>query len=233
MSIRFDTYTIIARFFPGVISAIPLFVLWFFVSEIEDINGLVSYVCNVKFLGGLTVSIVLLYFFAQIIRVTSKFIEGVHFLNSKGLPTTYFMTYENDTFSVQYKDKYREQVHLRFGIKLLTAEEEHGQMEEARKRLDETTKQVILKVGDGRLVKKHNIWYGFFRNLLGGSTYAAIICLVNILIGHFLIENLVLMVSSTVLLSCYGAILVFYRQILNQNAEAYAKQLIAEFMSIE
>jgi len=45
-----------------------------------------------------------------------------------------------------------------------------------KKRLNEATKQVILKVRDGHLVKKHNIWYGFFRNLVGGSIYSSFFC---------------------------------------------------------
>ncbi len=227
----FSTYTIYARFFPAIISALPLAVLWFFLSDLKELSNLVSFVLQFKFLGELSFSLVFLYLYAQIIRTTSKFLEERYFTKAKGFPTTYLMSYENRVFSESYKDKYRERIASCFNLELLDADKEKEEPEEAKKRLDEVVKHVILKVGDGKLVGKHNIWYGFFRNLIGGSFYSTTFCLLNIGVGYFLINNPILVIPSGVILILNATILFFRKKILIQNGEAYAKQLIAEFMS--
>jgi hypothetical protein len=39
----FDEYTIYARFFPGVLSALPLLVLWYFLSGNTQLKDLVNF----------------------------------------------------------------------------------------------------------------------------------------------------------------------------------------------
>ena len=120
---KFNTYTIYARFFPCIISAMPLFVLWFFLSANIQLRELGAYLLSLKFYGGITLSIVFLYFYAQVLRITSKIIEKKPFHDTAGLPTTYLMMYADDTFSKSYKDKYRQLVKKRFNIDLLNESE--------------------------------------------------------------------------------------------------------------
>ena len=233
MDLKFDTYTVYARFFPTLIASLPLFVLWFFLSEFQQISSLVKYILDLRFLGKLSLSLVFLYFFAQLIRVTSKFFEHRYFTGGKGFPTTYLMTYKDKTFSSAYKDKYRGRIKKFFDLDLLNEKEESNDNEEARRRLNEVTKHVVLKVSDGKLVKKHNIWYGFFRNLAGGIIYSVVFCMINISVSIFIIKNSILTIVSFVLLICFLFVLILNKRILIQNGEAYAKQLIAEFMMLQ
>lgn len=232
MRVSFNTYTLYARFFPAIISALPLFILWFFLSENLQLKELLTFLLSIKFYGGITISVVALYFFAQIIRITSKYFENKYFIRYLGFPTTYLMTYGDDTFSKSYKDKYRDLVKKHFDIDLLDEEREASDIAEAHKRLNESTKQVILKVGDGRLVRKQNVWYGFIRNLIGGSVFSMMFCLINVTVGLTMHRNVLLVILSVILLVAYGILFLFHKQIMKQNAEAYAKQLIAEFISL-
>ena len=75
------------------------------------------------------------------------------------------MTYADSTFSDSYKDKYRELILDRFNFDLLNKEEEETNPIEAKKRLNEATELVKVEIQDGYLVLKHNIWFGFFRNI--------------------------------------------------------------------
>jgi len=226
---KFNTYTIYARFFPCIISALPLFILWFFLSENIQLKELVTYLLSLKFYGGITLSFVFLYFYAQVLRITSKIIQKKLFLGKTGFPTTYLMTYADDTFSKSYKDKYRRLVKQQFDLDLLNESEEAADITEARKRLNEATQSIRLKIKKGYLVSKQNIWYGFVRNLIGGTIYSTIFCIINIIVGSVWYKNPVLVISSTVLLVIYAIVLLFHKQILIQNAEAYANQLITEF----
>ena len=231
MKVVFDTYTIYARFFPALISAFPLLILWFFLSPISEMQGLMKYVFSLRFFGSLTLGVVFLYFFSQLTRTTSKVLERKYFIDSKGFPTTYLVMYSDETLSKSYKDAFRKRVSEIFNVHLPTQIQESDDFHDAKKRITEITKQIILHVGAGKLVQKHNIWYGFFRNLLGGFYFSIISCLLNIGLGFYWLENSTLWIFSAVLLACYGGTLIFQRSILTQHAEAYAKQLISEFMA--
>ncbi len=115
---------------------------------------------------------------------------------------------------------------------MLNKDEELKNPTEAQKRLNETTKQVILKIKDGQLVKKQNIWYGFVRNLIGGTIFSVIFCIINIIAGLTIHKNSLLIILSVILLVVYGGVILFHKPILKQNAEAYANQLISEFISL-
>ena len=230
MKILFDEYTWKARFFPCIISAMPLFILWFFLSDNIQLKELGAYLLSLKFYGGVTLSVVFLYFYAQVLRITSKVIQSKYFHEKAGFPTIYLMTYSDKTFSKSYKDEYRSLVKKQFNIDLLDEIEEAADIMEARKRLNEATQLVKLKIKSGYLVLKQNIWYGFVRNLVGGAIYSMIFCIINIAIGFIKYNNPIFIVSSIVLLVIYAGVFLFRKQILVQNAEAYANQLIAEFM---
>jgi hypothetical protein len=141
------------------------------------------------------------------------------------------MTYADSTFSKSYKDKYRQLVKKQFNLDLLNESEEAADITEARKRLNEATQSIGLKIKKGYLVSKQNIWYGFVRNLIGGTIYSTIFCIINIVVGFVWCKNPILVISSIILLVVYAILFLFRKQILIQNAEAYANQLIAEFMA--
>lgn len=227
----FDKYVLLARFFPCIISVLPLLVLAFFLSGDVELRKLAEFLCSLKFYGEVTLSLVALYFYAQMIRFVSKLLEASYFIKAKGFPTTYLMSYADDTYSESYKDKYRKLVKQDFGIELLDKNGEASDVMEAKKRLDEVTKHVILKIKEGHLVLKHNIWYGFVRNLIGGAIFSVIFCLMDIVIGAAIVKSSRLVVISVVLLIPYVLLLSFWKPLLRQNAEAYAKQLIAEYVS--
>lgn len=232
MKLKFSSYTIIARFFPCIITALPLFVLWYFISDIEELRNLASFLSSLKFYGAISLSVVFLYLFAQIIRITSKLFQKKYFINHEGFPTTYLMYYRNNQLSKDVKDKYREKIKRAFDLDLLNEQEEKVKAAESRKRLDEATQLVISHIGKGKLIEKHNIWYGFFRNLIGGTIYSLIFCILNIVVG-FIFPYRQLIIYSVVMFIIYLFVFVFRRQILMQNAEAYAKKLIFEFIALK
>lgn len=227
----FDIYGMLARVFPSLLTAIPVFVLLFFLSADAELKELGQFLLSLKFYGGITLGLVALYFYGQMIRFVSKLLEESYFIKRSGFPSAYLMSYADGTHSKAYKDKYRTKVKRDFDMDLPDETAEAQDPEEAKKRLAEATKQVILKVQKGQLVFKHNIWYGFVRNLTGGAFLSLAVCTANILLGLTVIKNSRLVAVSLVLLIPYGFLLVFWKPLLRQNAEAYAKQLIAEYMA--
>ena len=141
------------------------------------------------------------------------------------------MKYTDSTLSDNYKDKYRKLVSERFNFELLSKEEEKADPIEARKRLDEATELVKVVIQDGHLVLRHNIWFGFFRNLVGGTIISIFVCIVGILVGIFFVDgNKVLIFFLATLFFVYLGMFLFRKPILVYNGEAYAQKLFAEFM---
>ena len=233
MKILPDTYTIRARYFPVLLSALPIFVIWFYLSDNVQFNELVSFILSLKFLGGMTFSIAFLYIYSLAIREVSKHFQRKYFTGdgAKGFPTTYLMTYADNTFSDSYKDKYRKLILDRFNFELPNKTEEETNLIEARKRLDEAAGLVKPEIKNGYLVLQHNIWFGFCRNFIGGTIISMIFCIVGILIGIFFMEdNKVLFFILGILFLLYLIVFLFRKPILVNNGEAYAKQLFSEFI---
>lgn len=226
----FDVYALYARAFPALISALPLFVLWYFLSDVGDLSALLEYILSLRFLGTITFGAIFLYLYSQLIRTVSKAVEARCFLGRRGFPTTYLLLYEDDSYSIRYKTEFRTRAERTFGIPLPTEKDERANPDEAKRRLHEIRKHVILHIGEGYLVLKHNIWYGFFRNLVGGAIFASILSVLNICVGIVALRSTTLWATSTVLLICFVFIVVWRKSILTEHGESYARQLIAEFM---
>lgn len=226
----FDRYTIIAVFIPGIITFLPLIILWFFLLDHNEFRDLTSFLSNLQFFGSISLTLVLLYFYSQIIRTTSKYLERRYFICQRGFPTTYLMTYQDHVFSDSYKQKYHDLVFQEFTLNLLDKDSERSDPIEARKRLDEAGKFVVLKVANNTLVKEHNIWYGFFRNLIGGTIYSLLFCVISIILGVLVLNEATLIILSSILFTLYCILLIFRKMIIVQYGEAFARQAIAEFL---
>ena len=188
------------------------------------------------FLGRVTVHVAFLYFYSWVIREISKHFERKYFTDdrAKGFPTTYLMTYADSRLSNRYKDKYRKLISDRFHFELLNKKEEAADPIEARKCLDDATGLVKKEVQDGYLVLKHNIWYGFCRNFIGGTIISMPVCILGIVLGFFFVEdNIILLSVLGILFFLYLIAFLFRKPILVYNGEAYAKHLFDEFISSE
>ena len=230
-----NPYTIFARYLPALASALPLFVTWYYLSDNFQLEGLASFILNIKLpeVGAITFSLAILHFYSLAIREISKYFQRQYFTDdrAKGFPTTYLMTSSDSTFSDNYKDKYRELILKRFNFELLNQESENTDIIEERKLLNEATGLVNTEMQNVHLVLKHNIWFGSLRNLIGGAIISMLLCIVGIVLGWFLIENNKVMIFLlAILFVLYLVVFLFRRPILVHNSEAYAHKLFTEFI---
>lgn len=230
-----NTYTLKARYFPSLLSALPFFVIWYYLSDHVELKSLTSFMLNIKLfgIGGLTFSIVFIFFYSLVIREISKFFQRKYFTGNEatGFPTTYLMMYADRTLPDCYKDKFRKLISDRFNFELLNKKEEEADSIEAKKRLDVATGLVRQEIRDGYLVLNHNIWFGFWRNLIGGIIISIPLCIAGIFLGFFWVENnKSLSLILGVLFFIYLVVFILRKPILVYNGELYAKQLFSEFM---
>jgi len=181
----FNQYNLKARIFPTIICAIPiLFFQYFFLSQeisifLEFLGNLkfTGFLGNLKFTGDFTITIVILYFVSQINRFFSKtFFEKEEIY----MPTTDFLLISNSEYSNEYKVKIYEKLEKDFGLKLPIEKEQKKNEINSRKRISEIMSLARKKVGSGKLLLQHNIEYGFWRNLIGGTIFAVLFSGINL-----------------------------------------------------
>lgn len=225
-----DVYLFYARLIPSLLTSLPILALLYALMDAPQLKQLVDYF-PIRALGATTLYFAVLYFYSHVIRATSKYFENKYFINDKGFPTTYFMSFADSKYSREYKNKFREKVRQTLQWELLDEAQERNDPSEAKKRLDETIRLILPIIGKGQLVQEYNTWYGFFRNLIGGLIYAMAFCMIDLLLSRYIFDNLPLTIISMILLCIYITVFSFRKTLLKQYAETYADKLFAEFMT--
>lgn len=217
----FNKYNMEARVFPALITSIPLFLIKHYI-----INQYFSFSLTQVIFGDVSILIVLVFLFSQINRVISKSLFEV----KTAFPTDTALLPSSTTLSQQYRKNLSEKIKEDFNLTLPELREETENEQESKVRIREVVKSIINKVKDGRLLLQHNIEYGFFRNLLGGSVVASMVSFANILIFYFLFSNQTVAITSIILFLMYLSIILLRKKVLNHYSEEYTQVLFREYL---
>ncbi len=230
---KFDQYYLYARIFPALLTAIPLILFHHFYIN-KDLSGFLHTVSSIHWIAEITMPLVFIFFLAFVSRLISKMIiENNHYSSEAKMPAINILLYENDFYSSQYKNKIHEKIFGDFSIKLLLPNEEKADETEARKRIVEAVSRIREKVKGGRLLLQHNMEYGFFRNLAGGSYIAAFCSILCVIFFYFFYPSPLAFRLSLIGSIVYISLLVFHTKILDWLGYQYAKRLFQEYMPIK
>ncbi len=169
-----DTYELKARVAPGLILALPVIA-----DAVYAVPKLSSWPI---FTTGSLCSLALLYGLSQVVRARGEAIEVELWASWGGPPSTRFMRHRDRKFTEDLKASIGQALKKEFGARLLTREEEASNGVQADKAIDDAFRQVrqFLRQRDpDGLWFKHNIEYGFCRNLLACRWLWAIIALAS------------------------------------------------------
>ena len=225
------SYYIKARLFPTIISAIPIFSLYFIGID-QQIVDFLNFLEGYKWVGDITISAAMVYLFVQLNRFASKEIyQRLYFQDEKNMPTTRFLLNKDDTLSTDIKVKLYKHIEDDFQIKLLKAEEEANDENEARKRIVTAISQIRKVTRGNNLLFQHNVEYGFMRNLIGGATIAFIVSVFNIWYFHSYNHNEFGFKLNLVLTFLYLIPIVFSKLIIGRYGNYYAKILLEQYLT--
>jgi hypothetical protein len=167
----------------------------------------------------------------QLSRFMSKrFLQDNFFQNELHFPTTEYLLYSNNKYSVDYKKKIRSKIKDDFNIDLSSRREETINENEARKKINEAVGLIREKVRNGRLLLQHNIEYGFIRNLIGGLVIAIPFSLFDFFF-FTLQKNMIAIIISGIAFLIYFIFLTFGKTILKYYACNYADRLYYEYLT--
>jgi hypothetical protein len=220
----FSKYSLEARVFPTILGLLPFYIFQYYYLN----NFLNLEILNSKIIGNLSLSLVMLYFFAEfIIRYFGKLYEDKVFKNKLDFPSTNFLMHSNREYSVDFKSQLRAKIKNDFSLELLDKPEEEENDKEARTRIKEIVGLMISKVKDGHLVLKQNIAYGFVRNLLPASVIGVILSFLLIMLSSK--NNDFVFYLGIIMIALYTVYLLCGKQIIDYFSKNYARKLIEEY----
>jgi hypothetical protein len=225
-----NQYYIKARLFPTVLTSIP--VLYFYntiVSEIyrDDLKKLFQ---ELPIVTDILISTSLIFLLVQVNRLISKEIfQRFYFKDELEMPTTNFLLKSNSEMEINLKLKIQSKIKQFFDLELLNHEEEIADELAARKLIVTAVSQIRNSLRDNQLLFQHNIEYGFFRNLIGGSFLSVLISTI-VLIVFYLNKVQTNDVIIYFFISLYILPIFFSSYIIRRLGKYYARVLFEQFI---
>ena len=227
-----NTYYLKARLFPTVLTSIPVLILYnrfvasLYHDKLENIYPALPTITDVIFSGAI------IFLLVQINRFLSKEIfQRLYFKDEINMPTTILLLKSNSELETSIKQKIEDKIKNKFDIALLSLNEESADETRARKLISITVSQIRNVLRENSLLLQHNIEYGFFRNLIGGSFLAFLISLIILIYSHctgdIATRNL-----SFILTTMYFLPIILSKVIINRYGKYYAKILYEQFLTI-
>lgn len=227
-----NSYYLKARLFPTVLTSIPAIILYnkyvaaLYHDKLESIYSVLPTITDVIFSGAI------IFLLVQINRFLSKEIfQRLYFKDEINMPTTNLLLKSNNQLETSIKLKIEDKIRNKFDITLLTSTEESADEPRARKLIATTVSQIRNVLRDNSLLLQHNIEYGFFRNLIGGSFLAFVISLI-ILISSHCTGEIATRNLGFILTSIYFLPIILSKVIINRYGKYYAKILYEQFLTI-
>ena len=228
-----NTYYFKARLFPTILTSIPAIILYNrFVSSLyhEKLENIFSVLPTIT---DIILSSAIVFLLVQVNRFLSKEIfQRIYFKDEINMPTTNLLLKSNNELEASIKQKIEDKIKNKFGIILLSGTDESADVLRARKLIATAVSQIRNVLRDNSLLLQHNIEYGFFRNLIGGSFLAFVISVI-ILIHSYCSCDLTARNSGWILAIAYFLPILFSKLIIDRYGKYYAKILYEQFLTID
>lgn len=227
-----NNYYLKARLFPTVLTSIPAIILYnkfvanLYHDKLENIYSGLPTITDVILSGAI------IFLLVQVNRFLSKEIfQRLYFKDEINMPTTNFLLKSNSELEASIKQKIEGKIKSKFDITLLTLTEESEDEQRARKLIATTVSQIRNLIRDNSLLLQHNIEYGFFRNLIGGSFVAFVISLIIVVSSQYTTD--ITTRNLGVILTCiYFLPILLSKLIMDRYGKYYAKILYEQFLTI-
>lgn len=225
-----DRYFIQAHLLPALLTSLPALVLYhaLFNPQMEAAFAPMQLLTQGT---GITFSVALVFLWVQLNKLGGRAIfQKLIFKNELRMPTTDYLLHRNSYFTPEIKRLIRNKIEARFQLRLYNFKKEGGQEENARKQICLAVSQIREHLRGNKMLLRHNIDYGFFKNLISGSLLGFSFSLA----GVFLSPHLPLLSPFTSLF--YGMAVIylvpvlFCRSILTHFGHYYSKILYEQFL---
>src|SRR5882672_4741799 len=162
-----------ARLFPSLLTSIPMLVFFNRIAAIKFNSALANIYEVLPIITHLGLSAAIIFLCVQVNRLIAKEIfQRLYFREELFMPSTTHLLWRDTYYIDDIKTKIRDKIELKFGISLLSLQEERQNQDRARKLIAASVAQIRVTLTGNSLLLQHNIEYGFWRNLIGGCVLA-------------------------------------------------------------
>lgn len=227
-----NKYYIRARLFPTVLTSVPAIIFFNnFIAPLYNEN-LANVFTTLPTITNATFSAAIVFLLIQLNRLCAKeLFQSIFFENELKMPTTNHLTWKDDFFDTEIKRKIRLKIRDKYNITLLSPDEELAEETRGRKLIATAVSQIRNSLKDNAMLLQHNIEYGFFRNLIGGSLLATFFSILIFVFSLFYsYERLKLI--SLFLLVAYLTPLLLSKFFIKRYGDYYSKILYEQFLTI-
>lgn len=222
-----------ARLFPALITSIPMLIFVNKIIAVQYADALKNVYDILPFIAHFGLSGAIIFLCIQINRIVAKEIfQRFHFREELFMPTTNHLLISNTYYPIPIKDKIRNKIKKEFKIVLADAQSEAQNENDARKLISTAVSQIRNVLRGDNLLLQHNIEYGFWRNLIGGSLIAVIFAIAIYWYGAYnKLEDQI--ITGVICFILYLIPIVLSRYIIHRYGNYYSKILYEQFLSMK
>lgn len=227
-----NVYYFRARLLPTGLTCIPLFILIHSVILKNYGSTLTPILSVLPLLSSMGISFAFVFILTQINRVFSKEIfQRFYFKDEIEMPTTNYLMWADSYYEASTKEKLRTKIQAIYDIVLNSPIDEASDDISSRKKIVIAVSQIRNSLRENTFIFRHNIEYGFFRNLLGGCVIAIVLSIFTVSYAYYHQDQTLLKVGITLAI-VYAIPIVFSKKILSVYGNNYAKILFEQFLSM-
>lgn len=181
---NFDRYYLQARMVPALLTIIPALILFhsFLGPKLDTLFAGIEVLTKGT---GVSLSIALVFLWVQLSKLTGRIIfQRLIFQEELNMPTTNYLLHTNPFFTPETKRQIRLKIENSFQLHLYDFRKEQQQELNARKQICMAVSQIREHLRNNKMLLRHGIDYGFFKNLISGSLLACIFCLAGLGLSH-------------------------------------------------
>lgn len=227
-----NVYFYRARLLPALITSIPMLIFINKVFAVKYANALQNVYDVLPIIAHLGLSVAIIFLFVQVNRLIAKeMFQRIYFNNELHMPTTNHLLINNTHYPFFVKNKIRDKIFAKFQVNLPDAQEESQDENNARKIISVAVSQIRIALKDNSIILQHNIEYGFWRNLIGGSLLSVLFSIAIFFYGKYfhLIDQQSI---GAICFIVYSLPLFFSKFIIKKYGNYYSKILFEQFLSL-
>ena len=222
-------YKLQARVFPALLVSIPALILYYFTLGTK-LNDLIGFIGKAELVANVSISAAIVFLVIQLNRFLSKeLFQKEFFSGEEDMPTTRYLLHQDDYLPAAIKTSIHSKIFQDFNIRIKSLDEEKENEKEARKTIVMAVSQIREKLRGNQMVLRHNIEYGFVRNLLGGCILAIVISIINMIIFRFFIFSELAYFISLITLILFSIPIFARKRIIQHYGHSYGKILLEQY----
>ena len=197
----------------------------------EEVREFVRFISALPIATDIAVSTGLVFALVQIVRFVSKeMFQRFYFKDELEMPTTRLLLLTDHFLSREDKLKIRSKIKSDFDLHLPDEHEELAHGIETRKNIAFAVSQIRKQLSGNQMVIRHNIEYGFVRNILGGCALALFMCVLDLTIFTWLKPSVVAQQVTLICTLIYSIPIVSSRYLMQRFGYYYAKILFEQYI---